>query len=121
MHRPTPKSASGRHSGPAGPRTSSLGGRTAGSGSTGRFASGRSGWDPRGSSPTRTRSPSSSIADAKLGWEPVYALDVDEVAVGVASENARANDVAIETACVDLVDGTIPSATVAVANIAREP
>ena len=62
-----------------------------------------------------------AIAAAKLGWEPVYALDVDEVAVGVASENARANDVAIETACVDLVDGTIPSATVAVANIAREP
>jgi ribosomal protein L11 methyltransferase len=37
-----------------------------------------------------------SIAAAKLGFAPVYAVDVDEVAIEVTGSNAAANGVAVE-------------------------
>jgi len=37
-----------------------------------------------------------SVAAAKLGFAPVHAVDIDEVALEVTRENADANDVAVE-------------------------
>ena len=39
-----------------------------------------------------------SVAAAKLGFVPVTAVDIDEVALEVTSENATANGVAVEVA-----------------------
>ncbi|MDX6480566.1 MAG: ribosomal protein methyltransferase [Gaiellaceae bacterium] len=55
-----------------------------------------------------------SIAAAKLGFAPVAALDLDEVAVEVTAENAVANGVEIELV------GTPPPADLAVMNIALD-
>jgi ribosomal protein L11 methyltransferase len=55
-----------------------------------------------------------SIAAAKLGFAPVGAIDLDEVAVETTAENATANDVAI-----DLLDELRP-AELAVMNIALD-
>ena len=55
-----------------------------------------------------------SIAAAKLGFAPVSALDLDEVALEVTAENAVANDVEIE-----LVSEP-PAAELAVMNIALD-
>jgi ribosomal protein L11 methyltransferase len=61
-----------------------------------------------------------AVAAAKLGFEPVLALDVDPVAVETTRANAAANHVAVETEVRDAVAalGGMPSAAVAVANIA---
>jgi ribosomal protein L11 methyltransferase len=55
-----------------------------------------------------------SIAAAKLGFAPVFALDVDDVAVEVTAENAAANGVEIELV------GAPPKAELAVMNIALD-
>jgi ribosomal protein L11 methyltransferase len=55
-----------------------------------------------------------SIAAAKLGFSPVSAFDVDEVAMETTSANAAANGVTV-----DLVD-ELPRAELAVMNIALE-
>ena len=55
-----------------------------------------------------------SIAAAKLGFAPVGAFDLDEVALEMTAENAAANDVAI-----DLLDELRP-ADLAVMNIALD-
>ncbi len=55
-----------------------------------------------------------SIAAAKLGFTPAYALDVDDVALEVTAENAAANGVELE-----LVDAP-PAAELAVMNIALD-
>ena len=62
-----------------------------------------------------------SIAAARLGFSPVTALDIDEVAVEVTRENAAANGVDIETlAAADARVGQLPPADLAVANISLE-
>ena len=61
-----------------------------------------------------------SIAAAKLGFAPVTAVDVDEVAVEVARENAQANDVEIEARTADARGPGLPPADLAVANISLE-
>jgi ribosomal protein L11 methyltransferase len=61
-----------------------------------------------------------AIAAAKLGFAPVTALDVDEVAVDVAGANARANGVAIDAHVADAREGRFPPAELAVANISLE-
>jgi ribosomal protein L11 methyltransferase len=61
-----------------------------------------------------------SIAAAKLGFAPVTAVDVDEVAVEVARENAQANDVEIEARRADARGPGLPAAGLAVANISLE-
>ena len=59
-----------------------------------------------------------AIAAAKLGFEPVSAFDVDDVAVGVTRENARSNGVDLTAECLDVGHEPLPEADVAVANIA---
>jgi ribosomal protein L11 methyltransferase len=58
-----------------------------------------------------------SVAAAKLGFAPVTALDVDPAAVEATRLNALANDVEISVATGDVVEGRLPAADVAVANI----
>ena len=55
-----------------------------------------------------------SIAAAKLGFAPIAAVDLDEVALESARENAKANDVEIE------IGETMRPAALAVMNIALE-
>jgi ribosomal protein L11 methyltransferase len=55
-----------------------------------------------------------SIAAAKLGFAPVCAVDVDEVALEVTSSNAAANGVSVE------VGGELTAASLAVMNIALD-
>lgn len=62
-----------------------------------------------------------AIAACKLGFAPVVAVDVDEVAVAVTRQNARANGVALEAERRDLLRERPPEAEVAVANIALAP
>jgi len=62
-----------------------------------------------------------SIAAAKLGYGPVTALDLDEVAVEAARANADANDVAIDVGRADVLSDPLPEAALVLANIAAEP
>ena len=55
-----------------------------------------------------------SIAAAKLGFEPVFALDLDEVALEVTAANAEANGVEIQLVA------AAPAAELAVMNIALD-
>jgi ribosomal protein L11 methyltransferase len=58
-----------------------------------------------------------ALAAAKLGFDPIVALDDDSVAIDCARENASRNGVALETICADVLTATLPSASVAVVNI----
>jgi ribosomal protein L11 methyltransferase len=58
-----------------------------------------------------------AVAGAKLGFAPVRAVDLDEVAVAVAQETARRNGVAIEVCRADVLGDPLPATDVAVANI----
>ncbi len=62
-----------------------------------------------------------AIAAAKLGFAPVTALDVDEVAVGIARENAHRNGVEIELRAADALRDDLPQTDIAVANIELGP
>jgi ribosomal protein L11 methyltransferase len=62
-----------------------------------------------------------AIAAARIGFAPVWALDVDPVAVETTQRNAAANGAAVEARLGDATDGGLPAAEVAVANIARDP
>ncbi len=66
-----------------------------------------------------------SIAAAKLGFAPVTAVDIDEVAVEVTRANARANGVEIDVGTADvrrsgLETPGLPAPDLAVANISLE-
>jgi len=58
-----------------------------------------------------------AIAAARLGWEPVYALDFDERAVAAAGRNAQRNDVEVRALLVDLREIPAPPAHTLTANI----
>lgn len=58
-----------------------------------------------------------AIAAAKLGWEPVSAVDVAERAVAATRINAAANGVEIIVARADLLTAPPPSARAAAANV----
>jgi ribosomal protein L11 methyltransferase len=58
-----------------------------------------------------------AIAAAKLGFGPIVAVDVDEVAVEVTLENARANGVSVATHAADATSEALPEVALAVANI----
>ena len=62
-----------------------------------------------------------SIAAAKLGYEPVTALDLDEAAVAATRTNAEANGVELKVARRDVLSDPLPQADLALANIASEP
>ncbi|MDQ3891025.1 MAG: 50S ribosomal protein L11 methyltransferase [Actinomycetota bacterium] len=61
-----------------------------------------------------------AIAAASLGARPVFALDVDPVAVAVARANAAANGVAVDVRAGDVLEEALPYAELAVANIALD-
>jgi ribosomal protein L11 methyltransferase len=58
-----------------------------------------------------------AVAAAKLGFEPVTALDVDPAAVEAARENAGVNGVEVAVARTDVLEEPLPVADVALANI----
>jgi ribosomal protein L11 methyltransferase len=63
-----------------------------------------------------------AIAAAKIGFQPVTALDVDPAAVAAAVANASLNGARIDVELRDaLLAPDLPAADVAVANIALEP
>lgn len=58
-----------------------------------------------------------SVAAARLGFGPIVAVDIDEVAVEVARETARANRVELHAFQADVLHDELPHADVLVANI----
>ena len=58
-----------------------------------------------------------SVVAARLGFAPVVAIDLDEVAVEVAATTARANEVEIEVRQADVLHDDLPRTDVLVANI----
>lgn len=58
-----------------------------------------------------------AVAAVALGFAPVFAVDVDEVAVEVARATARANGSAVEVSVADVLRDELPSTDVVVANI----
>ena len=58
-----------------------------------------------------------AVAAARLGFAPVRAVDLDDVAVEVAAETARANGVALDVVRADVLRDELPDADVVVANI----
>jgi len=58
-----------------------------------------------------------AVAAARLGFAPVRAVDIDDVAVGVAAETARRNKVEVHVECADVLRDELPVADVVVANI----
>jgi ribosomal protein L11 methyltransferase len=59
-----------------------------------------------------------SVAAAKLGFAPVFAVDDDPFAIETARSNAAANEVDIEASLLDVTQGNLPETDAAVANIA---
>jgi ribosomal protein L11 methyltransferase len=62
-----------------------------------------------------------SIAAAKLGYGPVTAFDLDDAAVAATRTNAAANGVDLTVDRRDVLYDLLPSAELALANIASEP
>jgi ribosomal protein L11 methyltransferase len=58
-----------------------------------------------------------AVAGARLGFAPVRAVDVDEAAVEIARETARANGVEVEVAQADALHDELPVCDAVVANI----
>jgi ribosomal protein L11 methyltransferase len=58
-----------------------------------------------------------AVAAAKLGFDPVIAVDSDPVAVDVARRTAAANGVEIDVRVVDVLAEPLPATDVLVANI----
>jgi len=62
-----------------------------------------------------------AIAAARLGFDPVRAVDVDPVAVEITRANAAVNGVTIAATVLDALDEPPPPAAVAVANVLLRP
>jgi ribosomal protein L11 methyltransferase len=62
-----------------------------------------------------------AVAAARLGFQPVIALDADEAAVDATRANAAANGVEVDARLADVLADPLPAVAVAVANLAREP
>jgi ribosomal protein L11 methyltransferase len=58
-----------------------------------------------------------AVAAARLGFAPVHAVDLDEVAVEAAASTALANGVDVRVARADVLVDELPAADVLVANI----
>ena len=58
-----------------------------------------------------------SIAAAKLGFEPVHALDLDPQAIEATTRNAAANGVAVDARVADAADSELPETVNAVVNV----
>ena len=61
-----------------------------------------------------------SIAGAKLGFDPVHAVDLDPQAIESTERNAAANGVTVETRLADAVRDPLPAADTAVVNVALD-
>jgi ribosomal protein L11 methyltransferase len=61
-----------------------------------------------------------AIAAAKLGFEPVFAVDVDAQAAEATARNAEANGVAVDACVADALSGELPPVEVAVVNVALD-
>jgi ribosomal protein L11 methyltransferase len=61
-----------------------------------------------------------AVAAAKLGFAPVFALDVDPDAVAAAEENARKNEVDVAVECADVFAAELRPAELALANLTLE-
>jgi ribosomal protein L11 methyltransferase len=61
-----------------------------------------------------------SIAAAKLGFSPVYAIDVDPQAIESTARNAAANGVTVETQLADATRDALPATGAAVVNVALD-
>ena len=61
-----------------------------------------------------------AVAAAKLGFAPVFALDVDPDAVAAALENARKNEVDVAIECADVFAAELPRVELALANMTLE-
>jgi ribosomal protein L11 methyltransferase len=59
------------------------------------------------------------IAAAKLGWQPVVAVDWEETAIAAARENAERNGVSVDVRRMDLRREVPPPAPTAAANLLR--
>lgn len=58
-----------------------------------------------------------AIAAAKLGFEPVYALDAEEAAVSAARDNAAANGVVVQAIRADVLQDSLPEVAAAAVNV----
>jgi ribosomal protein L11 methyltransferase len=61
-----------------------------------------------------------SIAAARLGFDPITALDHDPAALEEAGRNAAANNIELDLRLADALGEALPAADVAVANISSE-
>ena len=61
-----------------------------------------------------------SIAAAKLGFEPVLAVDVDDAAIEATLANARENGVEVSARRDDALTGELPNCDLVVANVALD-
>ncbi len=61
-----------------------------------------------------------SIAAAKLGFEPVIAIDIDDVAIEVTRANADVNAVSFSVYRADAFSEDLPATELAVANVALD-
>lgn len=62
-----------------------------------------------------------AIAAARLGFDPITAVDNDPIAVQVTRANAKVNGVTLEVRLVDGVSESLPPADVTVANVLLAP
>ena len=62
-----------------------------------------------------------AIVAAKLGWDPVTALDYDAAAIDATRENAARNRLVLEARHFDLRTGQVPDADFVVANVLAGP
>lgn len=60
-----------------------------------------------------------AVAAAKLGFEPSYALDVEDAAIAAARQNAAANGVVVRAACADALRDPLPETAAAAVNVTR--
>lgn len=60
-----------------------------------------------------------AIAAAKLGFEPVLAVDFDPLSVEATAANAVVNDVTLQVARCDLRSDPVPAASIVLANLLR--
>jgi ribosomal protein L11 methylase PrmA len=58
-----------------------------------------------------------AVAAVRLGFAPVRAVDLDDVAVEVAGETARRNGASVDVSQADVLRDELPSSDVVVANI----
>jgi ribosomal protein L11 methyltransferase len=61
-----------------------------------------------------------AIAAAKLGFDPVYAVDVDPQAIDATGRNARVNGVRVAARLVDAAAKPVPETAIAVVNVALD-